>query len=99
MIPGQTDANPQEQPATRAPSDAGDLARPPLRLRWALLIALVGGLLLAAAFPPYGLWPLAFISPGLLVVALHGRSLRAAFGSEYERYSHLVRWRLVPFVF
>ncbi len=80
MIPGQTDANPQEQPATRAPADAGDLARPPLRLRWALLIALVAGLLLAAAFPPYGLWPLAFISPGLLVVALHGRSLRAAFG-------------------
>ena len=78
MIPGQTDANPQDQPATRAPTAAGDAARPPLRLQWALLIALVAGLLLAAAFPPYGLWPLAFVSPGLLVVALHGRSLRAA---------------------
>src|SRR6202012_4455506 len=37
------------------------------------------GLLLAAAFPPFGLWPLAFVSPALLVVVLSGRSLRAAF--------------------
>jgi apolipoprotein N-acyltransferase len=78
VIPGQTDANPQDQPATRAAAAAGAAARPPLRLHWALLIALAAGLLLAAAFPPYGLWPLAFVSPGLLVVALHGRSLRAA---------------------
>ena len=80
MISGQTDADPQDQPATRAPADAGAATRPPLRLRWALLIALAAGLLLAAAFPPYGLWPLAFISPGLLIVALNGRSLRSAFG-------------------
>ena len=54
--------------------------RPPGgKLRWALLIALAGGLLLAAAFPPYGVWPLAFIGPALLVLALQGRSLRAAF--------------------
>jgi apolipoprotein N-acyltransferase len=79
VIPGQTDADPQDQPATRAPADAGAATRPPLRLHWALLIALAAGLLLAAAFPPYGLWPFAFISPGLLVVALHGRSLRSAF--------------------
>jgi apolipoprotein N-acyltransferase len=79
VIPGQTDADPQDQPATRAPVDAGDATRPPLRLHWALLIALAAGLLLAAAFPPYGLWPLAFIGPALLVVALHRRSLRAAF--------------------
>jgi apolipoprotein N-acyltransferase len=78
VIPGQTDANPQDQPATRASAAAGDAGRPPLRLHWALLLALVAGLLLAAAFPPYGLWPLVFVSPGLLVVALHGRSLRAA---------------------
>ena len=53
--------------------------RPPLRLRWALLIALASGLLLAAAFAPVGAWPLAVVSPALLVVALSGRSLRAAF--------------------
>jgi apolipoprotein N-acyltransferase len=79
VIPGQTDADPQDQPATSAPVDAGDATRSPLRLYWALLIALAAGLLLAAAFPPYGLWPLAFVSPALLVVTLHGRSLRAAF--------------------
>jgi apolipoprotein N-acyltransferase len=93
MIPGQTDADPQDAPQPRQPAisglldqpgerDAGrprDAARPPLRGRWALPLSLVGGLLLAAAFPPYGLWPLAFVSPALLVVALSGRSLRGAF--------------------
>jgi apolipoprotein N-acyltransferase len=52
---------------------------PPLRLRWALLAALASGLLLAAAFAPVGAWPLAVVSPALLVVALWGRSLRGAF--------------------
>ena len=45
----------------------------------ALPVSLVAGLLLAAAFPPFGLWPLAFVAPALLVVALSGRSLRGAF--------------------
>jgi apolipoprotein N-acyltransferase len=47
---------------------------------WALLISLAGGLALFAAFPPVDAWPLAFAGPGLLVVALAGRSLRASFG-------------------
>ena len=96
MIPGQTDADPQDTPAPREPAISGVLdqpsapaepaavgsraaARPPLRLRWALPLSLVAGLLLAGAFPPFGLWPLAFASPALLIVALSGRSLRAAF--------------------
>jgi apolipoprotein N-acyltransferase len=93
MIPGQTDADPQDAPQPRQPAISGLLdqpgerdggrprgaARAPLRGRWALAVSLVGGLLLAAAFPPYGLWPLAFVSPALLVVALSGRSLRGAF--------------------
>jgi apolipoprotein N-acyltransferase len=93
MIPRQTDADPQDapQPPEPAISDLLDrpghrhsgrprgAGRPPLRGRWALPVSLVGGLLLAAAFPPYGLWPLAFVSPALLVVALSGRSLRGAF--------------------
>jgi apolipoprotein N-acyltransferase len=79
VIPGQTDADPQDQSATRAPAGAPAAGRPPLRLPLALLVAAVGGLLLAAAFPPLGLWPFAFVSPALLVVALHGRSLRSAF--------------------
>ena len=52
---------------------------PLLRLRWAMLVALAGGLLLAAAFPPVGAWPLAVVGPALLVVVLYGRSLRSAF--------------------
>src|SRR5580693_4275354 len=93
MIPGQTDADPQDAPQPRQPAISGLLdqlgerdagrprgpARAPLRGRWALPVSLVGGLLLAAAFPPYGLWPLAFVSPAILVVALSGRSLRGAF--------------------
>ncbi|HEX8008330.1 MAG TPA: apolipoprotein N-acyltransferase, partial [Trebonia sp.] len=50
-----------------------------MRLRWALLIALAGGLLLAAAFAPVGIWPLAAVGPALLAVALWGRSARASF--------------------
>jgi apolipoprotein N-acyltransferase len=49
------------------------------RTRGALAVALVGGLLLAAAFPPLGVWPLAFAGPALLLLALHRRGLRASF--------------------
>jgi len=50
------------------------------RTRWALLLCLAGGLAVAASFPPLGVWPLAAAGPGLLVVALTGRSLRGSFG-------------------
>jgi apolipoprotein N-acyltransferase len=81
VIPGQTDAGPQQAPPPnprdeRAKSYTGGAT---LRLRLALPLSLVAGLLLFAAFPPVGVWPLAFASPALLVVALSGRSLRAAF--------------------
>ena len=46
---------------------------------WALLISIAGGLALFAAFPPFGVWPLAVLGPALLVVALAGRSLRGSF--------------------
>jgi len=61
----------------RGPAPAGALPR--LRLPWALATGLAGGLLLAAAFAPLGLWPFAVIGPAMLVFALSGRSLRAAF--------------------
>src|SRR5579859_818720 len=50
------------------------------RLRWAMLASVLGGLAVFAAFPPVDAWPLAAAGPGLLVVALAGRSLRASFG-------------------
>jgi apolipoprotein N-acyltransferase len=49
------------------------------RLRWALLTALAGGAALTAAFPPYGIWPLAVLGPALLVAALRQRSLPGSF--------------------
>ena len=48
-----------------------------LRLPWALAAALAGGLALAAAFPPAGIWPLAPAGPALLAVALRRRGLWA----------------------
>ena len=50
------------------------------RTRWALLLSAAGGLAVFASSPPLDVWPLAFAGPGLLVVALTGRSLRASFG-------------------
>ncbi|MGH3201413.1 MAG: apolipoprotein N-acyltransferase [Streptosporangiaceae bacterium] len=50
------------------------------RTRWALLLSLAGGLAVSASSPPFGVWPLAFLGPGLLVVALTGRRLRSSFG-------------------
>jgi apolipoprotein N-acyltransferase len=58
----------------QAPSQPGRL-----RTVWAMLIAVAGGLALASAFPPTGIWPLAAAGPALLVVALWGRSLRGSF--------------------
>ena len=82
MIPGQADPDSLDRPripdetATRGRRDARDAER--LRLRWALAAALAGGLALAAAFPPIGIWPLAAAGPALLIVALSGRSLRGS---------------------
>jgi apolipoprotein N-acyltransferase len=73
VIPAQADAG-----AGTATASAQQ-ANPPLRLRWALVTGLAGGLALAAAFPPVGVWPLAAAGPALLAIALSGRSLRASF--------------------
>jgi apolipoprotein N-acyltransferase len=43
-----------------------------------VLVAIAGGLALAAAFPPAGGWPLAAGGPALLAVALWRRTLRGA---------------------
>jgi apolipoprotein N-acyltransferase len=67
-------------------------------LRWALLVALAGGLALTAAFPPYGIWPLAAAGPTLLVLALRGQGVRgslavgAVFGLAF--FFPLLSWLL-----
>jgi apolipoprotein N-acyltransferase len=70
VIPAQATTDQVVPPTAVAPA--------PPRTRWALLTALAGGLLLAAAFPPAGIWPLAVVGPAMLVIALSGRSLRAS---------------------
>jgi apolipoprotein N-acyltransferase len=72
VISAETSAAPRQRGR-----DVG--GQPGLRLRWALLVALAGGLLLAASFPPLGIWPLAAVGTALLTVALAGRNLRASF--------------------
>jgi apolipoprotein N-acyltransferase len=47
--------------------------RQPANLLIALLAAAIGGVSLAAAFPDIGWWPLAFLSPGLMMWAMIGR--------------------------
>jgi apolipoprotein N-acyltransferase len=66
-------------PAGRPSGGRGLPGEPRLALGWALLAAVAGGLILTAAFPPVGAWPLAPLGPALLVLALQGRSLRASF--------------------
>jgi apolipoprotein N-acyltransferase len=63
---------PAAGPEASGPPPAG------LSLWWGLLAAVAGGLALAAAFPPVGLWPLAPVGPALLVVALWRRGLKAS---------------------
>ena len=69
-----------------------------LRLRSgpALICALAGGLALAAAFPPAGIWPLAVVGPAALTVALWRQRARlavaagAAFGVAF--FFPLLSW-------
>jgi apolipoprotein N-acyltransferase len=62
----------------------------------ALLTALAGGLVLAAAFPPAGIWPLAAVGPAMLIVALWQQRARmalavgAAFGLAF--FFPLLAW-------
>jgi apolipoprotein N-acyltransferase len=69
------------QPAVAA-APGGRPARPlaALPLRWAVPAAAAGGLALAGAFPPVGVWPLAILAPAVLVLTLYRQSLRASFG-------------------
>jgi len=66
--------------AARPAAGAAPPPRPQSPVWWGIATALGGGLLLAAAFPPVGVWPLAPFGPALLVLALWRRGARASFG-------------------
>jgi apolipoprotein N-acyltransferase len=71
----------QEMLAEEPPGVAEEPTRrpTPARLRRPAL-AVIAGLLLAAAFPPIGWWPLAPVSAAMLALVLRGRRLRGATG-------------------
>jgi apolipoprotein N-acyltransferase len=75
--PAQPAAVSAQAAAAAAEATAGRRRGVPILL--ALVIAIVGGLALEAAFPPTGIWPSAVVAPALLVIALWRRSLRGSF--------------------
>jgi apolipoprotein N-acyltransferase len=66
------------EPGGAGPARTGRAGRAGLPFAVALVVAAVGGLALAGAFPPAGFWPLAVVGPALLTVALWQRSLRGS---------------------
>ncbi len=79
--PGGGRRRPAPAPARRAISGAAGALRSARLPGWpAAGLAAAGGLCLAAAFPPAGLWPLAMAGPALLALAVRGQGWRATCG-------------------
>ncbi|MEV6371068.1 apolipoprotein N-acyltransferase [Micromonospora musae] len=74
-----TTVDPDEK-RTDAATPRPDAAARPLPLAVAVPVAVAAGLALLAAFPPYGVWPLAPVGVALLAAAAHRRRLRAGAG-------------------
>jgi len=60
------------------------------------LLAVVAGLVMLVAFPPYGLWWAAPIGVAVLALTVHGRGLRAGFGlgtlAGFAMFAPLLSW-------
>lgn len=92
-IRSQSDATPRQVGGLQV-TGPYRLVRHPLYLGWILMVfgaALVTGDRLAFAV----------ITTLYLALAIpwEERSLRAAFGSDYDRYMRHVRWRMIPFIY
>jgi protein-S-isoprenylcysteine O-methyltransferase Ste14 len=70
------------------------LVRHPLYLGWMLVV-------FGAAQMTGDRLAFAVLTSGYLVVAVpwEERALRQSFGDEYVRYTHRVRWRIVPYIY
>ncbi|SCG72834.1 apolipoprotein N-acyltransferase [Micromonospora inositola] len=68
----------------------------PLPLKVAVPLAIAAGLALLAAFPPYGVWPLAPVGVAMLAAAAHRRRLRAGAGLGFltgvALFAPLLEW-------
>ncbi len=85
----------REQP--RATDGArGDGGARPLPLTLAVPAAVLAGVALLLAFPPYGMWPLAPVGVALLAAAAHRRRLRAGAGLGFltgvALFAPLLEW-------
>ncbi|WP_446220686.1 apolipoprotein N-acyltransferase [Micromonospora sp. IBHARD004] len=84
----------EETRATDGARDGG--AGRPLPLKVAVPLAVVAGLALLAAFPPYGVWPLAPVGVALLAAVAHRRRLRAGAGLGFltgvALFAPLLEW-------
>ncbi|WP_435054464.1 apolipoprotein N-acyltransferase [Micromonospora aurantiaca (nom. illeg.)] len=85
----------REQP--RATDGAhGDGGARPLPLTLAVPAAVLAGVALLLAFPPYGWWPLAPVGVALLAAAVHRRRLRAGAGLGFltgvALFAPLLEW-------
>nr|WP_088983969.1 apolipoprotein N-acyltransferase [Micromonospora echinospora] len=78
------------------PADAGTPPPRPLPLPVAVGLAVVAGLALLLAFPPYGWWPLAVVGVAALAAATHRRRVRvgAALGfvTGVTLFAPLLAW-------
>jgi protein-S-isoprenylcysteine O-methyltransferase Ste14 len=70
------------------------LVRHPLYLGW--ILAVFGAALMTGDRLAFAALTVLYL---VVAVPWEERSLRAAFGSDYERYARRVRWRVIPFIY
>ena len=95
--PGGQDAS-RREPAHQAGDSTWATRRGGLRGRWSLLLALIAGLTLTGAFPPFGFWPLAMVGPALFALAIWRKGIWSTAGlallTGLAFYVPLLSWLL-----
>ncbi|MFI9239902.1 apolipoprotein N-acyltransferase [Streptomyces sp. NPDC053079] len=96
MSPSAADSVPSRPAGAARPGRAVRLARLARREAPRTALAAAGGLALAAAFPPYGLWPLSVVAVAVLALLTRGRTARqgawSGFAFALPFFFVLLRW-------